>query len=113
MMQTYCLKISALQDRTIQDNTIHKKTIQYITKGKEKKRKENKIIVCSLRSHTIMRVHARGVRVLSCERNSINDFLFLKYLINQRSGNLRKKRKKLRQKRKEFFIIKRMLFPSE
>jgi hypothetical protein len=51
--------------------------------------------------------------VLSCERNSINDFLFLKYLIKQRSGNLRKKRKKVAAKKKRVFIRKRMFFPSE
>jgi len=50
------------------------------------------------------------VWVLSCERNSINDFLFLKYLIKQRSGNLRKKRKKVAAKKKRVFYNKKNAF---
>jgi hypothetical protein len=66
-MQTYCLKISALQDRTIQDNTRHKKTKQDKTKGKEKKRKENNCLFASL-THNYARSRAMCVGALLREK---------------------------------------------
>ena len=57
-----------------------------------------------------MRAHARCVRVLSCERNSINDFLFLKYLIDQRSGKYKEEKKKVAAKKKRVFYNKKNAF---
>jgi len=48
--------------------------------------------------------------VLSCERNSINDFLFLKYLIDQRSGKYKEEKKKVAVKKKRVFYNKKNAF---
>jgi hypothetical protein len=68
MMQTYCLKISALQDRTIQDNTRHKKTKQDKTKGKRKEKKRKKNCLFASLTHNYARSRAMCVGALLREK---------------------------------------------